>query len=536
MPQMFFDAFTRIGVRPKDHGKHPWSLDHLLAEMQHCSISGALVTATSQTLYDAMHENLHLIDQLQPYDNLFPVWNVIPHWTDEFPEPAQLSQLMQQHDIRAVVIHPTTNNWNLLSVTSEPLLAELNRTKTLTLISFRDETNVEVIEKVAAKYPDLPILLRGAWWSQARSILPLIRHFSNLHIGFDHFQINLGLEWLVSKGCEDQLLFASNAPQMSAGAHRVYVDWADLPDETKTKIASGNLIRLLKGQAPPSECVNPDEDENMAAARHGKPLPALTLDMHAHILTEGVNGAGSGYCMQDGGPSGVRKLADRMGVDGIGVMSWIGTVGAHAERGNEHVSAALDADPDFFWGLATFDVMHEDAATMRKQMEQTFADHRFLGLKPYPQYGIAYDDPRYDCWWEFGNEHHLYCGLHPVKWYKPDEFESICERFPNLTVVAYHCGASYEVADVVIDLAKRFKNFMIEPTLTPSCGGVIDYLVEGAGADRVMYGSDLPMRDPRQQLGWIVYSRLPLEQKKMVLGGNAKRLTDHIRAHQQQAV
>src|SRR5690606_4697969 len=110
-----------------------------------------------------------------------------------------------------------------------------------------------------------------------------------------------------------------------------------------------------------------------------------------------------------------------MGVDGIGVMSWNGTVGAHAAAGNACVTAALDAYPDFFWGLATFDTPHDSAETMRQQMEETFADRRFLGLKPYPSYGIPYDDPRYDVWWEFGNERGLYAGIHQVKWGRPDE-------------------------------------------------------------------------------------------------------------------
>ena len=532
MSNMFFDAYTRIGPRVTTHGSHPWSMQHLRDEMAHCSISGALVTRTSQTVYDAHHENLRLCDELKQYDNLFPVWNVLPHWTDEFPEPAAMTKLMQERDVRAAIIHPKTNGWNPTSKTSDLLLRELEKSQTLTMLSFRAESDEPTVEHIVQQYPNLPLLLRGAWWSQARAVLPLVLTHKNLHLAFDHFQVHYALEWLCEKGCEDQLLFASNAPEMSAGAHRSFVDWAEITQDQKAKVASGNLIRLLKGLKPPREMINSDEDEIMAAARQGKPLPCLTLDMHAHILTEGLNGGGGGYQMINGGPSGVRKMADRMGVDGIGLMSWIGTVGAHAQRGNEDVIAALDAQPDFFWGLGTFDVMHESAEAMTRQMEQLYADKRFLGLKPYPQYGIPYDDSRYDCWWEFGNKHHLYCGLHPVKWYQEGEFASICERFPNLTVVAYHCGANYDVADTAIALAKRFKNFMLEPTLTPSCGGIIDYLVEGCGVDRVMYGSDLPMRDPRQQLGWIVYSRLPVEQKKQVLGQNAKRLIDHVRAHQ----
>jgi predicted TIM-barrel fold metal-dependent hydrolase len=59
---------------------------------------------------------------------------------------------------------------------------------------------------------------------------------------------------------------------------------------------------------------------------------------------------------------------------------------------------------------------------------------------------------------------------------------------------------------------------------------MIDYLVAGCGADRVLYGTDLPMRDPRTQFGWVVYSRLSLEDKKKVLGLNAQKMVGRIRA------
>jgi len=152
-------------------------------------------------------------------------------------------------------------------------------------------------------------------------------------------------------------------------------------------------------------------------------------------------------------------------------------------------------------------------------------------LKPYPTYGVPYNDAKFDCWWKFGNERHLYCGLHPVNWYQPGEFDGICPKWPNLTVVAYHCGGDYNIADTCIGLAKKYENFFMEITLTPVHLGIIDYLVKNTSAERVLYGSDLPMRDPRQQLGWVVYSRLSVEDKKKVLGGNAKRILDKIRAH-----
>lgn len=529
MPPIYFDAFTRFGPKPRKHPKHPYTLTQLVAEMHHCSISGAMVAATAQTMYDAMFENVRLIETLKPYDFLFPLWNVHPHWSCDFPEPSELTRLMQQHDVRAVTIHPSTNGWQLASRCNKPLLDELERARTPVIVEF-SEVDVRDFEAVLDRHPKLPFILHRFTWSQGHAVEPLFRNYTNLHIGFDFFQSNYAVEKHVGLGHEDRLIYCSNAVEMSMGAHRTYIDYASISDTAKAKIAGGNLSRLLNGLKPPREIVNRNEDIVMAEARQGKPQSSLVIDMHAHMLDEGLNSAGSGYAMYKGGPKGTHELARRMGVDAMGIMSWNGTVGVHADQGNQCVTDAINAFPDFYWGLATVDVLHETAESTRAKFEQIFKDKRFLGLKPYPQYGVPYNDPRFDPWWQFGNERKLYCGLHPVNWFQPGEFESICSRFPDLTVVAYHGGGDYTIADTCIALAKKFPNFMIEITLTPVCAGIIDYLVENAGADRVLYGSDLPMRDPRQQFGWVAYSRLSIEDKLKVLGGNAKRLLDRVRA------
>ena len=532
---IYFDAFTRFGFRPAKHASYPYTLEHLIEELRYCSISGALVLHEAQLRYDAMFENRRLTELLADHDNLFPLWNVYPHWTQEMPEPDKLLGELERHDVRAVTIFPNTNGWNALSRTSEPLLKALEAARILVIVDASEELLPPQVEELAQRYPDLPVLLHKTHWLRQRLIVPLILRYRNLHTTFDHLQMNRGVEWLTEQGCEDQLVFASNATYMAAGAHRFYVDYAEVSEAVRAKIAGGNLTRLLKGQAPRREVQNAQEDAIMTEARQGKPLSTLVLDFHAHMLDEGLNGAGGSCTMLDGGPRGTHRLAQRMGVDGIGIMSWNGLMVPDTRDGNRCVIDAMNAVPGFYWGLATFDVIHDSPDVLRQKMEELFQDPRFLGLKPYTTFGYRYDHEKYRPWWEFGNELGLYAALHPNHW-DLSEFDSLCPRYPNLTFVAYHCGHSYEVADTVIDRARKYPNFMAEITLTPTCMGIIDYLVEGAGADRVLYGSDLPMRDPRQQLGWVVYSRLPLDQKTMVLGGNAQALLEKVRTNREAAM
>jgi predicted TIM-barrel fold metal-dependent hydrolase len=48
--------------------------------------------------------------------------------------------------------------------------------------------------------------------------------------------------------------------------------------------------------------------------------------------------------------------------------------------------------------------------------------------------------------------------------------------------------------------------------------------VNEAGADRVLFGSDMPLMDPRPQIGKIITADISDEAKQLILGDNARRL------------
>lgn len=518
-PSMFFDGFTQIGPKKYKHPAEQWSLEHLLAELDHCSISGALVSYTQSVVYDPMFSNLELSAMLKSYPHLFAIWNVMPSFSGEFPDPDTLGKRMQEHNVRAVSIHAKTNAWDWRAPQSGPLLNWLNKNRILTITSVA-ELGYDDLGGFLSKYPNLPLLLTGSVWSEQRLLLPLVKQHKNLHISFEKFQINYGVEYMFREGFADQMIFASNTPTMSAGAHRTFIDYAQIPKEARDKAAGGNLIRLLKGQKPPRVHVNKNEDVLMAAVRRGLPLPAAVLDMHMHILHEGLNGAGGAYRMEQGGPKGTFSLINRLGYKGGGFMSWSGVVSQNTVGGNIATKLALDAAPKGYWGLANFDPTHYSQEELAKMIPELYKDKRFIGMKPYHQYGVRFDDPSYDVWWKYGNDNNFYGLLHSSR-SDSVEVETLAKKYPNVRWVLAHAGSSYRMADTVIGAIKKYPNIYAEITLTPVPLGVVDYLVKGAGEDRIMYGSDLPMRDPRQQLGWVVFSRLPLDVKKKVLAGNA---------------
>ena len=101
---------------------------------------------------------------------------------------------------------------------------------------------------------------------------------------------------------------------------------------------------------------------------------------------------------------------------------------------------------------------------------------------------------------------------------------NVAKKHPQLTVLIAHSGGSYAFAESAAALARKFPNVNAELTLTPVTNGVVEWLCGEIGPQRVFFGTDAPMRDPRPQLGWVVFTRLPERAKRMILGENFMRI------------
>ena len=54
----------------------------------------------------------------------------------------------------------------------------------------------------------------------------------------------------------------------------------------------------------------------------------------------------------------------------------------------------------------------------------------------------------------------------------------------------------------------------------------LEYLVAATDEQHVIFGTDAPMRDPRQQLGWVLWADLPVETRQKILFENLQRVLD----------
>jgi predicted TIM-barrel fold metal-dependent hydrolase len=305
------------------------------------------------------------------------------------------------------------------------------------------------------------------------------------------------------------------------------VDYCTLGDREKQAIASHNLARLLRLEnLPPAYWKSGTLDPILAAAKAGRPLSnMLVIDSHAHIAHDGAEGIGFIHNPASDADA-MAERAQLMGIDKICVSAFLAIWSDH-EAGNEIVRDAMKRYPGFYHGYASLNPQY--VKDWKKELRLLYGTYGMEGMKPYhPRTGIPYNDKLWDPWYEFGNRMRSYALIHP----SPDvvrEVNDIAARYPEITFIIAHCGGSYRDARLGVEMALKNPNVVLEITLTAVTYRVIEFMVKHVGADRVLFGTDQPMRDPIPQFGWMAYAHCSPAEKKKMFGLNMQRIMQRVR-------
>ena len=239
----------------------------------------------------------------------------------------------------------------------------------------------------------------------------------------------------------------------------------------------------------------------------------IVIDFHGHPGRWGLT---------ESSPKNLFNAMDAIGVDYSVLFNiW------HPEgrRGNDNTAAMVAAHPDRIIGFAYVSPMMPDA--VRHELERAIDALGFKAIKiysPYTPYPL--DDPAWDPVYGFADERGLAIIAHTggEATSAPAQLGRAAPRFPNANFVAGHSGNTEPYRSQAIAAAQSCANYYLETCSTFRTPGVIEQLVAGAGAERVLFGSDTPLMDPRPQLGKIITAAINAEAKRLVLGENARRL------------
>jgi predicted TIM-barrel fold metal-dependent hydrolase len=247
----------------------------------------------------------------------------------------------------------------------------------------------------------------------------------------------------------------------------------------------------------------------------------VIIDFHAH------NGSMDNY--------GARERADdmlrAMDLAGVDIMCVNNIFHARASKGNDLTAAFVRKRPDRFLGLLFVTPHYPEE--MEREMARAVDDLGLRGIKIYPPYfNRTIQDPAWEPVFAFAHARRLPIlshtdGSDPLvqpNHGEPQMFVPWAKKYPNANIVLAHAGNFATGRRSCISAARQAPNIYIETCSSWRQFGSIEELVEGAGEDRILFGSDQPLMDPRVQIGRYLTSDLSETAKRKALGENAARL------------
>jgi predicted TIM-barrel fold metal-dependent hydrolase len=239
------------------------------------------------------------------------------------------------------------------------------------------------------------------------------------------------------------------------------------------------------------------------------------IDFHGHV------GRWDQYGMIDD-PYLMLRAMDSAGIDKSCLFNIFHPDGT---TGNDLLARFVAQHPDRFIGFAY--VSPTLPERMIPELERAIDGLKFPAIKLYPPYAPwPFNQPQWQPIYEFANERGLAVLFHTDggELSRPRYLSEIAPQYPNAKFVSGHSGNVAEPRAEAIAAAQAHPNVYLETCSTYRTPGVIEQLVNEAGADQVLFGSDTPLMDPRPQIGKIITADISDEAKRQILGDNARRL------------
>ena len=247
----------------------------------------------------------------------------------------------------------------------------------------------------------------------------------------------------------------------------------------------------------------------------------LIIDAHTHM------GPWFNFHIpEDGSAGSMVHIMDLMGFD-TAIVSPNIAIGPDYKKGNRDVAAAA---AEFPRRVVPFITVNPNYG--RQEMEEEIAywekETGIIAFKLHPGCHVyKASGPDYFPVYEYAQEHGLPILSH--SWAGdamggPSFLSDVAGQFPDAAFIVAHSANGWQMVESGAEEVARRENVYLDLAGSGLIYGCIEEMVSKVGAERVLFGTDMPFIDPRPGFGRLLMSRLSDDEKRLILGLNAKRL------------
>lgn len=256
------------------------------------------------------------------------------------------------------------------------------------------------------------------------------------------------------------------------------------------------------------------------------------IDSHCHIYPDKIAekasaSTGKFYDIEmayDGKISTLTELGEKAGIDHYIVQS-VATKPEQVSSINSFIAESVRTSDGRMTGLGT---LHPDSSDIKGDIENLIS-LGLLGVKLHPDIqGFKIDDQKCMKIYE------LCEGRLPILFHtgdkrydmsNPDRLTPVLDTFKDLVVIGAHFGG-YSVWDMAEDVLPKYKNVFVDCS---SCffamtDEEIRKAISAFGTDRVLFGTDYPMWNPKTEIERLLNLGLSDDDYEKIFCKNAQKV------------
>lgn len=534
---LLYDAHALLGRHAVAPARTA-DLPELLEDLARLGIGGGLVGSQTALDHDAERGNTELFDAVAGRPRWRACPTLLPRPDGQGGDPATQLQEALERDAAAFRVCPVSHDYALSSLDET---FEIAAARAVPLCLDLGEIDWTGLDRLLVRHPRLTVVLSWVGYRALRRLDPLLSRHPRLHLDTVNFSSHQGLEWFVARHGSQRLLLGTGVPVREPGEGPTRLGWSALDDDAVAAVGHGNAARLfnlpaapttqppavpasriaLTGATTPSARVSTIDDRSADLARavlsrRPAALPGI-IDAHAHL------GPYSLFHIPAPDAATMVEVMDRTGVSTT-VIAANRAIQQDSHLGNSEALRAVDAHPGRFAAYGVVNPWQQPEDELQRIAE----DDRFVGIKLHPdlhQYPLT--GSRLAPVWDHAER--TGCPVLTHSWHgspfdSPSMLLEIAERWPTIRVLIGHAGAQPAGMDEAAMVTERLPGAMLETCGSFMTSPLLEQLVERCGAERVIFGSDIPFIDQRVSWGRLTFARLSPVEIEAIIRNNARRL------------
>ncbi len=245
----------------------------------------------------------------------------------------------------------------------------------------------------------------------------------------------------------------------------------------------------------------------------GQPLPDCPIvDAHAHF------GLATPFPLYDASEEGLLASMDRLGVAALYGSPFQVLCQQYAASANDYTLELVRRHPGRIFGYMMLNPA--ERISIVPQLERCYAAG-LRAIKIHTYNSLPYSHPNYELVFAFAAERDLPILAHTAG---PElqQLSSALLRYPQVNFILAHAGC--QQPEDYVECANHYHNAYLETCVSQCPRGLIEFFVNRGLADKLLWGTDMPLITAEHQLGRVVFADIALADKYKILYQNARRI------------